>query len=228
MTGRTGILYFARSPHRESQNKRVHPSSKANLRAISLLHEHTLQTLKASKLPFFQFSEQAQLQHGFGNRLATGLKQMFVQGYDQIIVVGNDCPDLTPGDLQSAAQHLANGDLVLGKDGFGGVYLIGITKKAFQEQAFRDLPWTQPELYPQLFAYFQQQGRVQHLAAKADLDDYLALQLWSRNRVQHSLARALASLSLTSGLPSAQFIFPTLGTSWSQLFFRGPPSPFYS
>ncbi|MEM9987122.1 MAG: hypothetical protein AAF804_18670, partial [Bacteroidota bacterium] len=114
---------------------------------------------------------------------------------------------------------------VLGKDGLGGVYLIGITRDAFQEKPFRDLPWTQPELYHQLCTYLQKHGKVKHLSAKVDLDDHLALRVWSNHHSQHPLARVLGSLWLSSGLPSPQFIFPTLGTSWGQLFFRGPPTP---
>ncbi|HEY7162769.1 MAG TPA: DUF2064 domain-containing protein [Acidobacteriota bacterium] len=66
----------------------------------------------------------------FGERLQHAVTKLVVQGYDQIIIVGSDCPELQSTDITTAFQKLSNHQLVLGPDHRGGCYLIGFHAEA--------------------------------------------------------------------------------------------------
>jgi hypothetical protein len=56
------------------------------------------------------------------------------------LVMGSDCPALTPADLRAAAAHLRNGaDVVLAPAEDGGYALIGMTRP--HAALFADVPW---------------------------------------------------------------------------------------
>jgi uncharacterized protein len=55
------------------------------------------------------------------------------------IVIGTDCPALTPDQVRGAILALRCADVVLGPATDGGYYLVGL--KAPQPQLFTDIPW---------------------------------------------------------------------------------------
>ena len=61
----------------------------------------------------------------FSERLQRAVTKLVVSGYQQIIVVGSDCPELQSTDISTAIEKLSNHHLVLGPDHRGGCYLIG-------------------------------------------------------------------------------------------------------
>lgn len=74
-----------------------------------------------------------------GERMDRAFKDGFDQGYDRIVVMGSDCPELTPGILKEAFQSLYSHPVVLGPAADGGYYLIGL-KQRFA-RVFQEIPW---------------------------------------------------------------------------------------
>jgi hypothetical protein len=60
----------------------------------------------------------------FTARLENAIERINELGYDEIVVIGRDCPTLRPIDIEQAFEKLESRKLVLGPDHRGGCYLI--------------------------------------------------------------------------------------------------------
>ena len=94
---------------------------------------------EASGLPVHYILDDQQVGRSFAERFTNAFQQLFRQGYDKVIAIGNDHPGLTSGHLQTAAWELAEYDHVLGPSTDGGFYLIGVWQKRFQQLPFETL-----------------------------------------------------------------------------------------
>ncbi|HET9582086.1 MAG TPA: TIGR04282 family arsenosugar biosynthesis glycosyltransferase [Gemmatimonadota bacterium] len=73
-----------------------------------------------------------------GERLARVFEILCEKG-QPALVVGSDCPGLTPARIRAAAERLAHAEVVLGPALDGGYYLIGLRRP--HPELFRDIPW---------------------------------------------------------------------------------------
>ncbi len=75
-----------------------------------------------------------------GERMSHVFNVLFGRGYDRVILVGTDIPQLLPGIIVSAFDALQQSDVVLGPTSDGGYYLVG--KKRSHPALFNgDLAW---------------------------------------------------------------------------------------
>lgn len=63
---------------------------------------------------------------GFGERLERAVEILTNHGYQQIVIIGSDCPILTLDDIRRTFDSLDSKRIVLGPDHRGGCYLIGV------------------------------------------------------------------------------------------------------
>jgi len=190
----TAILLFSRRAAAEAQHK---PLAQRQPQQVSAaLIEHSQRIAQQSGLPLIWVDDTQQQGEGFGPRFVHALAQVFARGYQRVIAIGNDCPDLRAQDLTQAAAQLDRHGLVIGPAHDGGAYLIGLDRAAFQPEALADLAWESADLARDLHTYARAQGHACHwLPAKADLDHAHALQRWLRRAAhQHRLARRLRAL----------------------------------
>ena len=84
-------------------------------------------------------SYQEQAKGDLGERM----EQAFVDNKKaKIVIIGIDCPSITPTVLQNAFNYLENRDLVLGEAADGGYYLIGLkVEDDVPTQLFRGIDW---------------------------------------------------------------------------------------
>ena len=157
--GQTALLIFSRTPSSEAVAKAFDRSAGQNgNRAIAQrLIRQTLATARRSRLPVFTYYDTEQIRQTFGENLADALESVFNRGYEKVIALGNDCPDVSVPLLLEASRRLEAQQLVLGPAYDGGVYLIGIQQAAYQRRAFIDLPWETAQL---------QAGWEQYLATR--------------------------------------------------------------
>lgn len=73
-----------------------------------------------------EFTTHRQLGETFAARLEASVEKLARLGYDQIVIVGRDCPHLRPTDITHAFDQLEQRRLVLGPDHRGGCYLIAL------------------------------------------------------------------------------------------------------
>ena len=125
----TAILYFTTGE--KQTTKALANSTPASARVQKVLYRHTLSQIQQTALPFFISDGTA---HGssFSQRLEGALAQVFSQGYQNVLVVGDDCPALTWRHLNKAVCLVQAGQVVLGPSHDGGIYLLGLTIEHFQ------------------------------------------------------------------------------------------------
>src|SRR5262249_26894266 len=94
------------------------------------------------------FKGTVRLQSGadLGERLANAFPELLGDG-DRAVVIGSDCPDLTPALVREALAALADVDLVLGPARDGGYYLIGLRRPS--PDLFVGIPWSTDQVLAQ-------------------------------------------------------------------------------
>lgn len=110
----------------------------------------------------------------FADRLDAATEELARLGYEEIVVVGSDCPSLTSGDIATAFRQLAATRLVLGPDHRGGCYLIAL--RAIDRDLLRGVRWNRNGDYAQL-RHRVAPGEVTSLAVKQDVDTWADVRL---------------------------------------------------
>lgn len=85
-----------------------------------------------------------------GARLERTFTEHFARSTSRLIVIGADCPDVSPGDIQTAWTRLDESDVVLGPATDGGYWLIGL--KAPCPELFQEMPWSTDRLLAETLA----------------------------------------------------------------------------
>ena len=114
-----------------------------------------------------------------GSRLERAVGDAFAAGRTKVVVVGCDCPELTPRLLQDAFAALHPSDVVIGPALDGGYYLIGLSR--LSPGIFGGIPWgTERVLDETLRAARRLSLTVQLLPALRDVDRPDDLGVWER------------------------------------------------
>lgn len=116
-------------------------------------------------------SKHVQLGDNLGDRMLNAFTDGFDQGYDKIILIGSDLPDLNEQHIKKTISYLDNNDVVFGPADDGGYYLIGMN--TLIPNIFKDKPWSQPNL---LKVTLQELDELNHSVATLenlnDIDTY--------------------------------------------------------
>ncbi len=137
----TALLFFSRSLEEEVRNKALLQNDIHNFYCINSLRLHSLSVAKKSGLPVFNYPEHQQRGDSFGERISNAFQDLFDLGFTNVISVGNDCPDISVSDINKSNEQLGIHSAVLGPDQRGGAFLIGLSSKAFDKNAFAQLDW---------------------------------------------------------------------------------------
>lgn len=172
----TAILLFSRSAKEEAIFKRVSGKKRLNKRFFKTLIDHTLQTAKSTELPLFTTDNQRG--NTFGERLTHALKEVFDQGFERVIAIGNDSPGLTTDVLLQAAHQLNQHELVIGPATDGGTYLVGLHKDAFDQETLAQLQWSNEGSFEDLMAFANSKGLSTYVGNELqDIDNRNGLHL---------------------------------------------------
>lgn len=134
------------------------------------------------------FTQRPQAAGDLGQRMHTAFAEAFAAGATAGVIIGTDCPELTPGHLQEAFQQLISHDVVVGPAQDGGYYLLGMN--TLLPELFQDKPWSTDAVLAHTLADANRLGlRVAHLPTLSDVDTASDLQAWqSRLRGAGALA----------------------------------------
>ena len=135
------------------------------------------------------FHLHAQRGASFAERLELAVEEISNLGYDEIVVIGSDCPGLTTTDITAAFAGLAGKRLILGPDHRGGCYLIGL--RASDRHLLRGVEWNRDRDRAQLQARVTRE-EVTLLATKQDVDSWADVSLLAR--AGHRLAQFVVRL----------------------------------
>lgn len=93
------------------------------------------------------------------------------------IVIGSDCPGLTPQHLWAAHDTLATEEMVIGPASDGGYYLLGYNSDA--RFAFDDMPWSTDKVFEETLRRFVSHGiRPAVMPELSDIDTAADLEVW--------------------------------------------------
>ncbi len=227
MSNNTAIIFFSRSASYEADKKPfLKTSFKSNKRIAESLIDHSLVTIKKTGFPFYVFDEKKQAGNTFNERLLSAVTYGFDKGHSKLIVIGNDCPQLTAKDILIAAEKLNNNDFIIGPTYTGGLYLIGLTKNAAYHNFITNIKWQTGAVVERTLSFLNDSAvnyfLLSTLSDFNDINDYsfLKLRLAVYNKILKAIKSIIASYN-TLFYPSPVNIIYCIQLSSKQL--RGPP-----
>lgn len=86
------------------------------------------------------------LQNGedLGEKMQNAFQNGFDQGYENIIIIGSDLPNITREIIETGFEKLTDNSLVFGPADDGGYYLLGMSQMT--HSVFENKPWSQSTL----------------------------------------------------------------------------------
>ena len=226
MNKRIALLYFSRQARVEAQEKTWFKGNATfkNRHLAKSLIEQSRKAIDESGFPVYHFHEGNQEGKTFGQRLANAYQELYDNGFDAVVSVGNDSPEIAQLDWGSIRSKLDSGKNVLGKSIRGGAYLLGINKENFQKDAFQELPWQSNRLFLNLYQQLNSaENQVVELEVLRDLNTFFDLKKFhSAKKTNSSLKKLFAELLIIK----AKFYFLILSFISQNLRFaqlRAPP-----
>lgn len=190
-----------------------------------MLVKHTTEVLKQSQLDTFYFNQQNQHGNTFGEKLSNAFANVFALGYENVIAVGNDTPDLNSVNWQQCVQQLKENKCVIGPTTKGGTYLIGLNSSSFRSHDFENLAWQSNGLFTDLSANYLSSNQVsllpvlRELNTLSDVHSYIRETTNFNKKIKYLLFRIIRSAKRY--FDNFQHSFYKFCSSLSSL--RGPP-----
>lgn len=193
------ILVFADSLGIDLARRRLPASARPllagpgaeRLRSQAEVHVFSSATLASSD----RYTSHLQSGRSFGEKLQNAVERLTTLGFEEIVIVGRDCPRLGRGDIALAFEGLATQRLVLGPDHRGGCYLIAL--RAEDRELLRGICWRQNTDCAELQSRCNA-GDVLLLCVKEDVDSWADVRFLARahDRVGRIAARLLLAGSV--------------------------------
>lgn len=106
-----------------------------------------------------------------GTRMRQAFEAGFAAGYQHLLLIGGDCPDLPPDTFTAAFAALDQHDCVLGPTRDGGYYLLAFSRGGFTPALFDFPDWSAATVYAETIRRLQAAGRsLLELPAWSDVD----------------------------------------------------------
>ncbi len=221
----TAILVFANSPEEEIRRKSL-------FNAEYLLEEftsHTIRKVKKTGITYFHYSEEQQVGVNFGERFVNAIQDVFQRGFQYVITLGNDTPQLRTSHILKALEELYAGRTVLGPSADGGFYLMGLSKPNFCAQEFIELPWQTASLRSAVIQrMFRKNVSVFCLETFVDIDtiDDIKLLLKRAINIPFGIKKYLRFV-LVNSTPSENIPYKQPRADWFFPFYnKGSPAAF--
>ncbi len=227
----TAVLFFSRTANDEVAYKHFHSTGgkRTNAAIARDLIRHGLFTARRSGLSVIKALGPDQVGDSFGERLANAIEGVYTQGFQRVIIMGNDCPWITPGQLAELGHQTSSRKVVLGPAADGGVYLISLDRDAYRRSAFLQLPWETATLRTTLEIYAQRwSGNAAELLPEfRDIDSARAFRaLLDDPFVDRGLIASLRSILFSPLAHGATpiWVLPAAHAPGARID-RGPPAP---
>ncbi len=138
-------------------------------------------------------------------RMARAFREAFDAGTRQAVLIGTDCPGITPDIIRDAFDGLGQNDLVLGAANDGGYYLIGLRRPI--PELFVNMPWGTSEVMRKTVMTAEELGlSVGMVETLTDVDNAEDLHIWeceaqrSRESSAERISIIIPTLNETSTL----------------------------
>jgi len=187
MLRNTAILIFSRLPHEEILHKRISNKTEVNLALWQHLYSKTFKEAKKTGIPIVAYGEKDQKGKTFGEKITNAIKDAYNKGFENLIVLGADCPEISFKHIEGAHIQLLSGkEIVAGQDKRGGIYLLGLNKKAFIAEKFLSFSWQTNLLFNDIknfaadFTFIKLSSILNDINSKKDVTVFLNYVLISK------------------------------------------------
>ena len=154
------LLIFAKNPEKGKVKTRLAATigNEAALAVYTQLLSHTVAitgNLPMDKFVFYSsriecedvwddkpYFKQLQKGNDLGERMNNAFAASFKKGYDSVVIIGTDCPELDEATIMNAFACLHFNDVVIGPAEDGGYYLLGM--KQLHSTLFENIRWSTP------------------------------------------------------------------------------------
>ncbi len=182
------VRIFCRWPEPGEAKTRLIPDFGAEGAAAiyTKLLAHTVEVARASEVPFelrVTGASPKKFRAGLGEDLRVidqgegDLTDKLSRVPAPAILIGSDCPGLTPQVLRAARDTLETDPMVIGPASDGGYYLLGYNEPA--DFAFSDIEWSTDTVFAETLKRFAAKGiRPAVLPELGDVDTAADLQDW--------------------------------------------------
>lgn len=219
------MLLFSVQTHVEAVRKPIlgERNQSLNTSFWGTLKKHTLNTVNETGIKIERVTKQ--VGNSFGERITNAISQTFEKGYERLIVLGIDNPNLTADAILHIDDHLQKQDWAIEPAIDGGINVIGINKRNFIPEVFAQLPWQSDKLLTE----FVNQARktkqnLSILCSTPDFDSKTDLDLWlqqPKNVVLSFIIRSI--LYKGSGIANAAVVSRTSTSEDNYTSLRAPP-----
>ncbi|MBI5800511.1 MAG: TIGR04282 family arsenosugar biosynthesis glycosyltransferase [Verrucomicrobia bacterium] len=118
-----------------------------------------------------------------GERLHAAFTEHFLSDAEHVVIIGSDCPAVTPTDISDAWLALDGHDVVLGPALDGGYWLIGL--RAPQPNLFTGMPWSTDAVFGETTRRARESGlRIATLRELSDVDTVADWERWVKRAVR--------------------------------------------
>lgn len=91
------------------------------------------------------FDKSVQKKGDLGEKMKHAFRDGFDEGFNRIVLIGSDCPEITQSLIDEAFIELSEADSVIGPSDDGGYYLIGLSR--FIPEIFDDVEWSTSSVF---------------------------------------------------------------------------------
>tara|TARA_R110002096_G_scaffold161174_4_gene327702 strand:- start:4436 stop:5065 length:630 start_codon:yes stop_codon:yes gene_type:complete len=106
-----------------------------------------------------------------GERMKNAFIDGFKAGYNRIVLIGSDLPDIKSEHLENGLQALHKNEVVFGPAEDGGYYLIGLNK--MHDFIFENKPWSESNLLEETINELNEKRiKFSTLVALNDIDTF--------------------------------------------------------
>lgn len=230
MPQKTAILIFTRTSGAEAKHKLSGDrlSYGTNQKICAELIAKTRRVAQQTSFSVIEIDSNQQIGTNLGERLSNAIESVFQTGFEQVLVIGTDTPDISRNLLQEAAQKISPTQAALGASKDGGAYLIGFHKTQFNKTDFSNLDWESDGVFDALTAYFSTQGTALYTAKTLqDIDSFYDLMQFLKQGTSSLFVVTLQQLvdSTTASTPPLMYFFP-ISMGYSTYNYNRPP-PFH-
>ena len=124
--------------------------------------------------------------NNLGARMSNAFVKIFSKGFQNVLLMGTDFPDLPAKIIDTAFHSLAANDAVIGPSVDGGYYLIGFNADTFLPAVFDDMPWGTEDVFEKTIKVFSNKGlKVYVLPKWRDIDTYQDLEFFIKTYTEN-------------------------------------------
>ena len=182
------VLIFAKNPVAGKVKTRIAATmgDKIALSVYQQLLNHTFNItsyLPVDKIVFYSdyveendlwssgaYDKKVQNGEDLGRRMENAFADAFVEGNEEVIIIGTDCAELSAEIIMKGFAHLRKYDVIIGPATDGGYYLLGMNK--LHPGLFRDIDWSTDKVLEQTISVCRQNKIDFHLLPElSDIDN---------------------------------------------------------